>query len=394
MKPLRASAVTITILFLTIAIITAGASSSLAQNVIRIGGVQPLTGKFAFAGKQINAGLEDALMMANQEGGINGKRIEYIVRDGQYTLDVAKPLFQRIYTEFKPVAMYGESTALGKALALDIKNVYKVLYSSASFSGELADEAMNPSIFVPGPTYGDQIGLLLMHIAKQKKGARVAFFYSDTAFGRDPIKFGRIMCRRLRLNLVGEVSAKVGQADVSAEVAELKKLNPEYVIVHGFVLAPVPALIQGARDAGMNCQFMGTFWGMTKMLLDKLGPLADGYMGVNPYSYWWMQDVPMIKKIRAYSATTHPDVTYRPNSYMQAFATGLIFVEVLRRADEAGKLDFDGMVKALRSLEDFETGGLTAPLTIKNNRFPVARIWKANTAKGTFEPVSDWMTLR
>lgn len=87
-------------------------------------------------------------------------------------------------------------------------------------------------------------------------------------------------------------------------------------------------------------------------------------------------------------------ITYRPNYYMEGFATGLIFVEVLKRADKAGDLNYNGLVKALHSLTDFQTEGLMAPLTIKNNRFPVARIWKANVAAGQYEPASEWLVLR
>jgi branched-chain amino acid transport system substrate-binding protein len=138
---------------------------------------------------------------------------------------------------------------------------------------------------------------------------------------------------------------------------------------------------------------MGTFWGATKPLLDNLGPLAEGYLVVNPYMYWWNEDVPMIKKIREYTAKKYPDVKFRDNSYFQGFITGLIFVECLKRADKAGQLNGEGLVKALESLKDFETGGLSAPLTIKNNKFPVARIWKSNVQKKIYEPVSDWMRL-
>ena len=81
----------------------------------------------------------------------------------------------------------------------------------------------------------------------------------------------------------------------------------------------------------MKTKFMGTFWGATKMIVDNLGPLAEGYMAVNPYMYWWNDDVPMIKKIKAYTAKKYPNVTYRDNSYMQGFMTGLIFVECLKR---------------------------------------------------------------
>ncbi len=132
----------------------------LAQE-IKVGAVQPITGRFAFAGVNINAGLEDALMIANEEGGINGKKITYIMEDGQYQLDVATAAFKRIMSRDNPMIMYGESTGLGKAMSPEIKDRYKILYASTSFSGELADVKANPYIFVPGPTYADMFGILL-----------------------------------------------------------------------------------------------------------------------------------------------------------------------------------------------------------------------------------------
>jgi len=382
------------ILFVTMGFMCVALSSPVsAADTIKIGAVQPITGRFAFAGVSIDAGLKDSLMMANEAGGIDGKKIEYIMEDGQYKLDVATSAFKRIMTRDNPLIMYGESTGLGKAMAPEIMNRYKILYSSTSFSGELADAKANPFVFVPGPTYSDMFGILLKYIAKEKPGAKIAFFYSDTEFGKDPIPYGREMCKKLKLELVAEEVAPVGAVDVTSQVLDLKRKNPDYVIFQGFVTTPVSEVIKQCRDFGMKTKFMGTFWGTTKMLLDTLGPLAEGYMGVNPYNFWWMEDVPMIKKIQAYTKKTYPDVKFRPNSYMQGFATGLIFVECLKRAAKAGDLSGEGLVKALQSIKDMDTGGLTAPLTWKNNKFPVAKMWKANVAKKIFEPASDWMTV-
>ena len=58
---------------------TAYTEPASAQGEIKVGAVQPITGRFAFAGVHINAGLEDALAMANEEGGIGGKKIKYIM---------------------------------------------------------------------------------------------------------------------------------------------------------------------------------------------------------------------------------------------------------------------------------------------------------------------------
>jgi len=364
-----------------------------AADEIKVGAVQPITGRFAFAGPHINAGLEDALMMANEEGGINGKKIKYIMEDGTYNVNVSVAAFKRIMARDNPLIMYGESTGMGKAVAPEIKDRYKVLYSSTSFSSELANAAANPYVFVPGPTYSDMFGILLKYIAKEKPGANVAFFYSDTEFGRDPVPYGRETCKKLGLNLVAEEVAKVGGIDVASQILDLKRRKAEYVIFHGFVLAPVPAVIKQARDYGLKVKFMGTHWGTHKMLLDKMGPLAEGYLGVMPYAFYYQDDIPMIKKIRAWNQKHHPEVKYRPTSYMQGFFTGLVFVECLKRADKAGDLTGDGLVKALQSIKDFDVGGLMAPITVVNNKIPMGPVYKANVGKKVFEPISDWIRM-
>ena len=362
-----------------------------AQTSITIGAVQTTVGPLAPFGREIDAGLGDALTMANNAGGINGKKIVYVREHGQYKPEPDKVLFDDCVSKYHPQAMFVNSTGLGKLICPQLEKHYKILMSGATFSSQLAYSAMYPSMFVPGPTYGDQMGILLKFIAREKPGARVAFFYSDTGFGKDPIKFGRLMCRKLRLKLVAEEVASIRGGDVTTQVNGLKKADPDYVVVHGFLVDPVPELIRQCREIGMSCSFMGTFWGATKLLLDKLGPLADGYRAVNPYSYWWTASGPMIEKIKAYTLKRSPEVHYRPIYYMQGFVTGQIFVEVLRKADNAGQMDLQGYVKALQSLRDLDTGGLTPPLTIKNNRFPVARVWKANIEKGIFEPDSEWI---
>ena len=379
------------VMILAIGIFSVSGFDCFAADEIKVGAVQPITGRFAFAGVQINDGLEDALMMANEAGGINGKQIKYIMEDGTYNVDKAVAAFKRIMAKDKPIIMYGESTGLGKAIAPEVRDRYKVLYSSTSFSSELANATENPFVFVPGPTYSDMFGILLKYIAKEKPGANVAFFYSDTEFGRDPVKYGREMCKKLGLNLVAEEVAKVGGVDVATQVLDLKRKKAEYVIFQGFVLSPVPAVLKQARDYGLKAKFMGTHWGTHKMLLDKMGPLAQGYLGVMPYSFYYQDDVPMIQKIRAWNEKHHPDVKYRPTSYMQGFFTGQVFVECLKRADKAGNLTGEGLVKALQSIKSVDVGGLMAPISVVNNKIPMGRVFKANISKKQFEPISDWI---
>jgi branched-chain amino acid transport system substrate-binding protein len=194
--------------------------------------------------------------------------------------------------------VFGCSTGLGLAMKEKITKDFKVLYSSTSFSGTLAQPGLYPSIFMPGPTYGEQVAILLKYIKRKTPEAKVAFFFSDSAFGKDPIRYARSFARKLKINIVDEIMVPFKQANFTKEVAQLKETNPDYVIFQGFVHKPVPTVIKMCKEAGLSCKFMGTFWTATKKILDELGPYAADYLVVNPYAFWGDTDSPMMKKIR------------------------------------------------------------------------------------------------
>jgi branched-chain amino acid transport system substrate-binding protein len=304
--------------------------------------------------------------------------------------------FKKMMAQHNPVAMFGESTGLGKAIAPELNARYKVLYGSNSFSAELANPKTHPYSFVSGPTYSDMFGILLEYIARQKGAAKpkVAFFYSDTEFGKDPIADAKKRAGELGIELVAEVVTKVGALDVTSEVLNLKKASPDYVIFHGYVLAPIPEVIRSARDHGMKTRFMGTYWSMDKTIIDKLGQDAEGYMGVMPYAYWW-DDAPGVKAMREYNARVHPEEKSRANSYFQGWFTGMVYVEAVNRVLAAKKpVTGDNLKDAIPSIKDWDVGGLTGKVTFVNNKTGVGRVYTANPAKGIFEPVSDWIYVK
>jgi branched-chain amino acid transport system substrate-binding protein len=368
-----------------------------AEEEIKIGACQPITGRFAFAGGQLNAGLGDYIAHANEQGIVKGKKLTYIFEDTGYDTEKAVATFKKMMAQHNPAVMYGESTGQGKAIAPELNSRYKVLYGSTSFSSELADPKTHPYSFVSGPTYSDQFGILLEYIAKHpKKGKpRVAFFYSDTEFGKDPIPWAKKRAGELGIDVVAEVVTKVAAVDVTTEVLSLKKAQPDYVIFQGYVLAPIPEVIRAARDHGLETTFMSTFWSMDKSIIDKLGPDAEGYMGVNPYAYYW-DDVPGIVAMRKFNEKNHPaEAKYRPNSYIQGWFTGMVYVEAIRRVVEAKKpVNGDNLIAAVASIKDWDTGGVSAKVTFSSNKAAVGRVYRANVQKGIFEPVSDWITVK
>jgi branched-chain amino acid transport system substrate-binding protein len=368
-----------------------------ADDVVTVGACQPITGRFAFAGVNVNAGLQDYLNLANEKKLVPGKRFNYVFEDSGYDTDRAVACFKKMMAQHSPVIMYGESTGLGKAIAPELNSRYKVLYASASFSSELADPKTHPYSFISGPTYSDMFGVLLEYIARNKGATRprVALFYSDTEFGKDPIAYAKKRAAELGIDVVAEIVTKAGAVDVTSEVLQLKKVNPDYVIFQGFVLAPIPEVIRATKDFGLKTKFMGTFWSMDKTIIDKLGPDAEGYMGVNPYAYYYEDTAPGIAAMRAWNQKAHPEAKYQPNSYIQGWFTGMVYVEAVRRVVAAGKpVTGENLAAMIDTIKDWDTGGVSGKVTFTDHKAGVGRVYKANAQKGIFEPASDWIYVK
>ena len=367
---------------------------AIAEESITIGATVPIVGPKAITdgSPPLEDALKDCIAIANQEGGINGKKLRYAMEDDEFKPDVGKRAFEALMTKYQPLCVFGSGTPVALAVAPLVRDRHKVLYTSTSFSAKIAFAGI-PSMFVVGPTYGDQFAVALKYIAQQKKGAKVAFFYTAGKFGEDPIAYGRIMCRRLRLNLVGEVVGRITGGDHTKEIEELKAKGADWVILHGWINKANAPIILQCHELGLKSKVITTLWAAQKSVVEALGKDGPKFLAVSPYAYWWMEDVPTIKKLRDYTAKNHPGVTERTLPYIVAFTAGKIFVECLRRADSAGELNGAGLAKALGSLSNFDTGGLTPPLTIRDRRFPVARILQSNPAEGTLEPVSDWIVF-
>jgi len=187
---------------------------------------------------------------------------------------------------------------------------------------------------------------------------------------------------------------EVGALDAAAAVEALAKAQPDYVIFQGYVLAPIPDVIRGARERGLATAFMGTFGSMDESIIHKLGRDAEGYLGVNPYAYWH-DGAPGMAAMRAYNERVHPGEKSRPNSYVQGWFTGKVHVEAIRRTMAAGKpITGDNLRDALDTIRDWDTGGVTGKVTFVDHRAGVGRVYRADVHKGAFEPASEWIYVK
>lgn len=106
----------------------------------------------------------------------------------------------------------------------------------------------------------------------------------------------------------------------------------------------------------------------------------------------WGADVPGMKAVLASaegkSYTLH---------YIKSWTSMLVMAEALKRAKKAGKLNGPGLKAALETIKDFNTGGLTAPITYSptDHRRPnTSMAIYGVAAGGKLQKVKDVTTTR
>lgn len=368
-----------------------------------IGSSLPLTGPFATAGQMVAPALRMFEALVNEDGGIGGVPIRVTAEDSGYIPANALANYQRaLATEPNLVMYFGDSTGFMKLVAPELRGPNARLMGSTSFASELADPAGNPYQYLPGPSYEDQFDILLQQIADEG-GSSVAFIFSNTEFGRDPIAHGRARAEELGLQVVLEEATREQGADIPTHVTRLAQSGAEYCILQGYVTGVWPQLIGGARQFGLPTKFMGTFWGMENAIADRVtaeaGPILDGYSGVMPYKYFYDPERgPVYERYAAFQKTAFagtPLENYMPTWGIQALFSLTIGVEALRKVAEKGlELTADNAAEALSELQDWDTGGFFGvPVSMVDNKIGTGRVYQYSAETRLFTPTSDWFTV-
>lgn len=373
------------------ALVTAVPAFAQENGEIVIGGSLPLTGVFGFAGVAIEAGIQDYIKIINEEGGIHGRKLRLAYEDTGYQVDQSVAVFNKLTSQNENMHLYyGDSTAFSRTINPELERRGDMIMAGASFATEINDPVNFAPQFIAGPDYTEMYSILLEYIAKEKPGAKLVFVNSDTEFGRDPIESSTARAKELGLEVVEQIITPPGAVDVSTEVLKLRRARPDYAIFHGYILAPLPEFMTQAKQLGLDTKFMGTFWSMDSSIWESVGDVADGFMGVMPYRYYYdEEEAPMLERIRQMRPT------YQATGYMQGFLTAMLMSEAVKRTlDEGKELTSTNMKAAMNSIKDFDTGGIIGvPISVPGNTVPVGRIYQYDAGAKKMQPVSDWISV-
>jgi len=334
-----------------------------SAETIKVGGIWDLTGVTADVGKPFAEGVQDAIAMINEKGGINGKKIELLNVDYAYKIPQANAAYKKFVEQDKVVMINGWGTGDTEALK-DTISKDKIPYFSASFSGHLTDPTKTPYNFFVGASYSDQIRGFLQHVKNnwkdKSRAPKVAFIYPNHGFGKAPIEAGRQYAKELGIELVHEEIIPASFQDVTSNLLNMQKKAPDYAYVQTTV-SWCAVLLKDAKKLGIKTIFFLGNYGMTEQLPLLAKEAAEGVYGMATHAAYG-ENVKGMKQVLDWNKK-HPAKEARDTCYVRGWAYGLTWAEGLKIADKNKQLTGEGVKKALETLKGFDTGGLTPPVT-------------------------------
>ncbi len=357
-------------LFLVLAL----ASEAVAQNVVKMGSLNDLTGATSDVGKDAALGMREAVQYVNDTGGINGKPIKLFLYDYGYRVPEAITTYKRFRNFDQVVAVWGWGTGDTEALSPTV-NSDKMPFQSHSFSAHLSDPKKTPYNFLYGTDYStnaraaitawyNQIWLKDPKFkADREKGVKprfAAFYAWAVPYASAPIKAIKDQAALLGFEVGSDQDISLTALDTKSQVLAAKNFAP-HLVWHGNTTMSVSTAIRDAHALGLGADHIVNNWGFDENLIKLAGPASERVMGVAVNAFFG-EKVPLMDKVIEYAKRMNPGVPLenRLIRTVQGWVDVLLMKEALVRADKAGKLNGPGVKEAFETIREW-TPGLGRP---------------------------------
>jgi branched-chain amino acid transport system substrate-binding protein len=246
-----------------------------AAEPLKIGAILSVTGPASFLGAPEAKTLEMLVEETNKKGGVQGRKIQLIVKDSGASPEKAYSFAKQLIEEEKVFAIIGPSTS---GETMKIKSVAEagktILLSCAA-----AEAIVNPVakyVFKTPQKDSDAVVKIFQQMKKMKI-SRIGVLSSNTGFGNA----GKGQIEKLApehgITIVANEVYDKASSDLTAEVTKIKAANVQAIV--NWSIEPAQAIvIKNARQIGLTVPiFQSHGFGNIKYV-EAAGAAAEGVM--------------------------------------------------------------------------------------------------------------------
>ncbi|MFH1479755.1 MAG: ABC transporter substrate-binding protein [Pseudomonadota bacterium] len=383
--------------------VSAEKKKAFKEGIIHMGSMTGMTGAYAGLGTWQMWGAMDRINYQNDElGGIEGHKIEHLWADMKTDVATCISLYKRWSKEKpKPVEIsVGHSSAI-HALKPDFE---KDEILSVTWNWNVPQIVPAGWLYWPMPGYADSMVAFGRWLKENwdysKKGVpKVGYLRWDHPYGFSQAIIGNKYCEQQGwLKKIGEEIVPMGALNVTTQLTRLAAKNPDFIVTS--VLSSMSVALKDAKKMGLldKIQFVAAVYDTGRPYLKAAGEAAEGVLGIFGCAFTNETTLPGISLMTKVFQKYHAPKTEIEDefSYIVGWLISDTTIEATKRAIK--KVGYEKMTNkdvkaAIESIKDYDTGGITHPLTFgegsegrRGNKY--SRICKAE--KGAWKVISPW----
>jgi branched-chain amino acid transport system substrate-binding protein len=353
-----------TLVLATIGLLLLGgiSGSRAADDEIRIGNTMPYSGPasaYGVIGKTISA----YFAKINAEGGINGRKINFISYDDSYNPQKTVELTKKLVEDDKVLFIFASLGTAPSAAARPYLNSNKIPQLFVASGASMWDQPRDfPWTMGFQPGYQTEAHIYAQYLLEQHpSGGKIAILYQDDDFGKDYVK-GLKDALGGKIPIVAEAPYKVTDPNINQQLTALKASGAD---IFFDVTTPKFAAMAIRRVAELGWKPEHIISTVSESVAAVMQPAGlQNAEGILSGGYTWEGDDPAaaasdpaFRDWAAFMDGYAPDLSKSNSLAVFGYAVANIMVDVLRNCGD--DLSRDNIMKQAASLK-----GLQLPMLI------------------------------
>jgi branched-chain amino acid transport system substrate-binding protein len=351
---------------------------------IKIGNTSPYSGP-ASAFSMVAKTGEAYFRKINAEGGINGRRINFISYDDAYSPPKTVEQTRKLVEGDEVLLVFNAlGTATNSAVQkyLNARKVPQLFVSSGA--AKWNDPGNFPWTMGFTPSYQNEGRIYAKYLRKEKPGARIAILFQNDDFGKDYVKgMKEGLGDKAGSLIVAEEAFDVSEPTIDSHIVKLKATGADVLFDVATPKFGAQAIKKVAELGWKPLHLLSYVSASIGSVIKPAGfENAQGIISAayfkDPNDQRWRDDAGL-KKLNAFLDTYFPDANRSDTLIVNGYNIAQALVVVLKQCGD--DLTRENVMKQAASLNDVELGMLLPGI-------------KVNTSPTDFAPVKQWQLMR
>jgi branched-chain amino acid transport system substrate-binding protein len=331
-----------TLLFAAVLLFSA---SVWAAEPIKIGCIEPLSGKFKQVGQPLIEGVQFAAKEINQNGGLLGRKVEIVPIESEMKPEVAARNMQKAILQDR-IKFFGKGLgSKDMGVMIDLAQEHHVIAISwGTEAASLTGEKCSRNFFRVCLNTDMHSNALAIWAAKSGK-KKFFCIAPDYSFGKEAVAAFKKKLEKLNpsVEIAGEIYHKLGESDFAPHISGIMNTGAELVFTPSWG-ADLRLLIKQSGDMGLKARFL-CYYLDDKETIEAIAN-DDAVIG-NITSEMYMLGIPT-EANKKFIDAFYNNFKFLPSyRHAKAYMGVMFWAEAVKKA---GSDDVDAVIKAWEGL--------------------------------------------